>query len=109
MIEAGRLNERLTLLASDGQTEIATVHADVRPVTAREQLRNGAEIVTDLFTALIRYRQGLSTALKVRYKGYVYNVASITIDPREASAILTLTLDSETSGTSFTVTGPIRS
>lgn len=106
MIEAGRLSEKITLI--DGTTE-TTVWADVRPVTAREQLRNGAEIVTDLFTALIRYRQGLSTAIKVRYKSYTYNVASITVDPATASAILTLTLDSETSGTSYTVTGPIRS
>ena len=103
MIEAGRLNKQITIYESDGTTVVATVWANVRPVTSREQMRSNMEIVSDMFTVLIRYRPGLNTSQKVLYRGYCYNINSMTVDPQEQSIILTLTLDTERSGVSFTV------
>ena len=47
-IESGRLTELITFLNKDLST-VKTVHASVLPITAREQIRNGAEMVLDSY------------------------------------------------------------
>lgn len=102
-IEAGKLSKRITILTASGVT-MFTCWADVRSVTAREMMKNGMEIINDLLTVMIRYRAGISTANKVSYKGYIYNVVQMTVDPFEESIVLTLTLDAQSSGQAYTET-----
>jgi SPP1 family predicted phage head-tail adaptor len=104
MIEAGRLKDRISIYSQDLQTLIATVWANVRPVTSREMMRNQMEIVSDMFTVLIRYRSGLNTAQKVLWQSHYYNIQAMTVDPADQSIILTLTLDPQASGVSYTTT-----
>ena len=102
-IDAGRLTKRITILNAD-KTSVATVWAEVKAVTAREMMRSQIEIVNDLLTVMIRYRSGISTANKSLYNGYYYDIEQMTVDPREESIVLTITLDATSSGVSYTST-----
>ncbi len=96
-IDAGRLNQRISiykpvansLLRSEEDFELfSTVWADVRAVTAREQMRSGLEIQDGQFTIQIRYLTGVSMDCIIKYGSLYYEIDSIQVDPQQASIII---------------------
>lgn len=95
IIPSGKLRSRIKLL-DHNMNEIASVWADVRPITTREMLRNGALIANDTYTVQIRYRSGLNTAMLVEYKSVMYNIIGITDDYASDNIIITMEMDTST-------------
>lgn len=100
MLPAGRLNQRVTLqsksVTRDGMgnevvtwSDVATVHAAVEPVRGREfvSLRAAQSDLTTRIT--IRYRAGVTTAMRVLHDGATYDVREI-INPRSRNESLEL-------------------
>lgn len=106
MISAGQLNQRIKLLhpvvnssgvviPSEEGTEYKSVWANVRPITAREQMRNQLEVQSLNFTVLIRYVSGITQQDYVIYKGLRYLINSIELSPDNDYIILAITYDSQ--------------
>lgn len=58
-------------------TQVAQVYADIQPVTGREtQAANGMVSVVSAQID-IRYRAGVTAAMRVRYGAQIYNVAAV--------------------------------
>lgn len=88
-IKAGTLSKRIAI--ADAETaEICKVWADVREVTARENMRNGAEFDAVSYTVRIRWREGMSTANKIRYRAAWWDILSMTEDADRTSLVFAL-------------------
>lgn len=90
MISAGRLNQKITFVNKD-LSEIKTVHANVLAISSREQLRNGAEVVTDTYTVLIRYTKGISPSLLIKWQNCIYEIIGMNANHEDNSIYLTIT------------------
>lgn len=74
---------------------LRTCWANVRTITAREQIRNGLEIQDHTFTVLCRYFSGLSTATcRMKMNDLWYFITSIESNKRDNRMILSVALDS---------------
>ena len=89
MIDSGKLRSRIEIVDHD-LNSVCEVWADVRPITTREMLRSQVEITTDTYTIQIRFRSGLNTTMKVRYKSIIYDIIGITDSYADDSIILTV-------------------
>jgi SPP1 family predicted phage head-tail adaptor len=89
LINAGQLDQRVTLrmqgTAQDalgqvvaGWTDIATLWARVRPVKGREYSAAGAQQALADVEIDIRYRTGLTTAMRVRWRGVDHEILAVT-------------------------------
>ena len=100
MLAAGRLNQRVTLQAKtvvrDGMgnevvswSDVAAVRAAVEPMRGREyvSLRAAQSDITTRIT--LRYKAGLTTAMRVLHDGAIYDVREI-INPRSRNESLEL-------------------
>ena len=94
-MESGKLNERITIKSHDGQTSY-DVWCNGRPVTTREQLRNGTVLANNLLTLQIRYLNDINNTYKVVYQGYEYDIVNITADWKADSIILTVIMNDDT-------------
>lgn len=88
-ISAGILTEKIIFCAPDGE-EIKTAHANIIPITAREQLRNGAEIIQDSYSLKMRYTKGISPSGLIRWRGYIYEILSMNADKQRDEIYLTI-------------------
>lgn len=108
MIDAGSLRERIEIFlpkeAAPSYADLENyeffraVWADVRPVTAREQMRSGLEVQSGQFTVRIRYLSGVASDALVRYRELFYRVGSLQRDPAEGALTLALTYDPQLNG-----------
>ena len=100
VLSAGRLNQRVTLQAKavtrDGMgneviswSDVAAVWAAVEPVRGKEfvSLRAAQSDITTRIT--LRYKSGLTTAMRVLHDGAIYDVREI-INPRSRNESLEL-------------------
>lgn len=102
LIRAGDLSERIELLAPSGTS--VRLCASVRPISTREYIKNGAEIISETFTIMIRYRPGVSCANSVLWHGRYYNIINMEANAGLGYIILTVTLDPQRSETPYTET-----
>lgn len=96
-MDAGKLNQRISIyapLANSGLRSIDdfslldTVWADVRAVTAREQIRSGVEVQSGVFTVMIRYLRGITMDCVIKYGDFYYSIDSLQVDPIRAEITL---------------------
>jgi len=89
MINAGQMDQRVTLrvqgTAEDalgqriaGWSDVVTVWARVRPVKGREYEAAGAEQALSEFEIDIRWRAGVTTAMRARWRGRDHDVLAVT-------------------------------
>ncbi len=88
-MEPATLNERITFLNRD-LSEVKTVYANVKAITAREQIRNGAEQITDSYTVKIRYLKDISPSLLLRWRDYIYEIVLLNADRKHNEIYLTI-------------------
>lgn len=103
MIETGKLNRRIEILNYD-LTPLFQVWANIRPVTSREMMRNGALISDDLFTIAIRHMSGLNITQKVLYRDRIYNIINISEDYDNDMIIITVTSDGSSNASHYRTT-----
>lgn len=89
MIDSGKLRSRIEIVDHE-LNSVCEVWADVRPITTREMLRSQVEITTDTYTIQIRFRHGLNSTMKVRYKSIIYDIIGITDSYADDSIVLTV-------------------
>lgn len=89
-MRSGTLHDRITIqrpstALRDNQwgrqgeqfVDLATVWANVRPITAREQLRGGGIQSETSFTIRLRYREDINDQCRIVYRGNVLDIASV--------------------------------
>lgn len=89
MINAGKLNTRIKIFNSEGSV-VSQCWASVRPISAKEQIRNNVEIVNDLYTVLIRYRPNIDATMYVEYQHALYDIIAINADKQSDEIYLTI-------------------
>jgi SPP1 family predicted phage head-tail adaptor len=102
MVVIGTLSERITLQTkrarltaravrpSAGQT-LATIAAQVTPMSAGEAWRNGQQLGTQTYRFTIRARADLSTAQRLQWRNHNYNIQGFLLNenPRYHDIIAT--------------------
>jgi SPP1 family predicted phage head-tail adaptor len=100
-IEAGKLDRRLELLdvtktkSTVGQVmkdfaPIATVYGQRLELRTQDAARAGQRDTYSTSRYLIRYRTGLSTSMRVRVDGVLYDIKAIDQPDRRATMVLTV-------------------
>lgn len=70
-------------------TEVATVYAEIQQLTGREVLAATGKVSIVDAQIDMRYRDGLSPAMRARYRGQIYNIAAIIdVDTRHETTRL---------------------
>lgn len=102
-IAAGRLRHRITIERPDRQRDPLTgewiavwtpvwesVPAAIEPLSAREFI--AAQAVQSEVTAriVIRYREGVTAAMRIVHNGQIYNIHGVLPDPDSGRSYLTL-------------------
>lgn len=91
MMQAGRLNRRVTLQAPGtatdelgqpipGWTDVATVWGDVRLRSGLESIKAGAVVSTVQASVRIRYRTGINAGMRVLVDSVPYEVLAVQPD-----------------------------
>lgn len=91
MMQAGRLNRRVTLQAPgtaqdelgqpiSGWTDIATLWADIRMKSGLEAIKAGAPVSTVQASIRIRYRPGITAGMRVVHNLVPYNILAVMPD-----------------------------
>lgn len=99
-MRAGQLRHRVTLQSvtrtddegggySEAWADDATVWAAVEPLEGTEALRGMALTATVTHRIWLRYREGVTAAMRVQHDGRTFNVRSV-IDPEERHRELVL-------------------
>lgn len=100
MIDPGRLDRRIVLERRDGQLDaagedlpqwvaIATLPAQVEPVSGREGFSSQQRFAEATHTFTIRYRGGVDPTHRIRYEGRTYDILGVSeIGRREGLAIV---------------------
>ena len=101
-MQAGKLRHRITLqepvkvqnpttgAVINAWRDVATVWAEVSPLSAREFIAAQAsqgEITTRI---VIRYRAGVTRKHRILFRGAVYNIHGVLPDPKSGREYLTL-------------------
>lgn len=93
-MRSGDLRHRITLqqkqltkdqegIATENWVDVATVWAAVEPLKGREYFQAAAVNAENTVRFRIRYRQGITSAMRVVYNGRVFNINSvIDVDER---------------------------
>lgn len=102
-ISAGELDTKIRLYTPD-LSEFCSIYASISPITAREQLKNGLEIINDQYRVKIRYRPLVSCANWLFWNDCYYNILSCEADKRDGYIFLTVTLDAQKSNLPYTET-----
>ena len=88
MMQAGRLNRRVTLQAPGtaqdelgqpipGWTDVATVWADIRLKSGLEAIKAGAPVSTVQASIRVRYRAGITAGMRVVHNLTNYNITAV--------------------------------
>lgn len=102
MIQAGKLRHRVSL--QDRQTsrdpmtgdvivawvEIAKLWAEIVPLSARDFIAAGANQSKVTARIVIRYRENINAAMRIVYRGKIYNIEGILPDAVSGCEYLTL-------------------
>lgn len=91
MMQAGRLNRRVTLqqpsTATDelgqpihGWTDVATLWADIRMKSGLESIKAGAPVSTVQASIRIRYRSDVTAGMRVVHNLQAYNITAVMPD-----------------------------
>lgn len=88
-ISAGKLTQKIIFLDKE-ENELKKVHANIIPISAREQLRNGAEIIQDTYTVKTRYTPNVSASNLIKWNGSIYEILSMTADKENNEILLTM-------------------
>ncbi|MCS5873598.1 phage head closure protein [Klebsiella pneumoniae subsp. pneumoniae] len=101
-MQAGKLRNRITPAGAGKRTEpdngavintwrdVATLWAEVAPLSAREFIAAQAsqgEVTTRI---TIRYREGVTRKHRILFRGRIYNIEGVLPDPRSGREYLTL-------------------
>lgn len=101
-MQAGKLRHRVTIqepvMVQNSETgavnktwlDVATVWAEVSPLSAREFIAAQAsqgEITTRI---TIRYRSGITRQHRIIFRGDIYNIEGVLPDPKSGREYLTL-------------------
>jgi len=101
-MRAGRLRHRVKIqqptTAQDpntgeqvpGWSDVATVWASVDPFSVREFVDAGAEQSSVSSRVLMRYRSDVTAAMRLSWRGKVYNIHGVLPDPDSGLEWLTL-------------------
>lgn len=90
MVTLGLLKERITLQtetrtadsaggASSSWANLATVFAQVTPLSASERWQNGQQLGVQSYRFTIRARSDLTTAQRLLWRGYTYNITGFLL------------------------------
>ncbi len=91
MMQAGRLNRRVTIQAPGtatdeigqpipGWTDVATVWGDIRMRSGLESIKAGAPVSTVQASIRIRYRAGINAGMRVVHNLQVYEILAVQPD-----------------------------
>lgn len=92
MIAAGKLRHRVVIkqlaMARDGiggvvesWAELATVWADIVPLSGREFIAAQAAQAGVTARITIRYREGITAAMRIEHGADIYNIKAVLPDP----------------------------
>ncbi|PRC93084.1 phage head closure protein [Solimicrobium silvestre] len=87
-MNSGQLNRRITIQAAstkqdalgqpiDGWSEVATVWAGITDINGREFIAAAAVQNTVQTKIIIRYRAGITPAMRVLHKDSIYNIEAV--------------------------------
>ena len=91
MMQAGRLNRRVTLQAPGtatdeigqpipGWTDVATLWADIRMKSGLESIKAGASVSVVQASIRVRYRAGINAGMRVVHNLQVYEILAVQPD-----------------------------
>lgn len=91
MMQAGRLNRRVTLqqpgTTTDelgqpipGWTDVATLWADIRMKSGLEAIKAGAPVSVVQASIRVRYRAGITAGMRVVHNLQAYNIVAVMPD-----------------------------
>lgn len=102
-ISAGELDRRIKLYTAD-LSSFTSIYAYISPITAREQLQNGLEVINDEYRIKIRYRANVSCANYLYFDDCYYNIIACEANKRDGYIFLTVSLDAQKSDKPYTET-----
>lgn len=70
--------------------DVATVWASIEPLSAREFIAAQSAQSQVSARIVIRYREGITAAMRILHNGRVYNIEGVLPDPRSGREYLTL-------------------
>ena len=70
--------------------EVAKVWASLEPLSAREFVAAGAEQSEVSARVTIRYREGVTSKMRLVYRGFSYDIKGVLSDPKSGLEYLTL-------------------
>lgn len=91
MMQAGRLNRRVTLQAPGtaedelgqpipGWTDVATLWADIRMKSGLEAIKAGATVSVVQASIRVRYRAGITAGMRIVHNLQAYNITAVMPD-----------------------------
>lgn len=104
MIDAGKLKKRIKFYSwnksiggnypkPEELNILRTCYADVRQVSAREQIKSNMQIVDQLYTIKVRLFHGLTSECYVYMNDAWYGITSMQIDENEQSITVSAQYD----------------
>ena len=99
---SGKLRHKVEILAPSNEQDqdtgeiipgwdvVASVWADIAPLSGREFLASGAEQSEVTGKITIRYRSGLDAAMQIRHRSTLYSIKAILPDAESGIELLTL-------------------
>lgn len=90
-MQAGQLTQRVTIQQlgaaqdadgelSNGWSDVASVCADIRYLSGMETLKGGAETSVVRASVRIRYREGITTGMRILHGTTAYNIRAVLPD-----------------------------
>ncbi len=91
MMQAGRLNRRVTLQAPGtttdeigqpipGWTDVATVWGDIRMKSGLESIKAGAPVSVVQASIRVRYRAGITAGMRLTHNLQAFNIVAVMPD-----------------------------
>lgn len=91
MMQAGRLNRRVTLQSPSqsvdeigqpipGWTDVATLWADIRMKSGLESIKAGAPVSVVQASIRVRYRAGITAGMRIVHNLQAYNIVAVMPD-----------------------------
>lgn len=74
----------------DGWADVAPVWASIEPLSAREFIAAQASQSEVTARIVIRHRPDVTAAMRILYRGKVYNIHGVLADPKSGLEYLTL-------------------